>query len=614
MRGDEPIGACRALTTVPTFADRQIVFVDSVLALATAKDAGLPATAEIRTTAPALLVDPAVNVVAVDCRDPERRRRIAESTETLALEFRKLLGANPTAEKYLPCLDYVAANFQRVLLKAASLDAADFDRKVAVVSVDTGSSACNAVLNSPWPALLTEHRDFVILTVDAKSKERRSQQHPVYDLWRRIGFYSANKAIEWSALNFWSKFQRFKGRGLFLVLTKNELSRDALTSLALRGFAVRNLPAAGKREAPADGDPGLWLAGHIEAAFHEVIQPIVPGPVFPALWRLFKLQLNEVTATFDSALRYWTTILEQPENRRARAILGNVPRNPHEMAVRTAAAQLRIPFVAFQHGVSREYNQTPGNVRCLSENSLADVFVCFSDRCSRVADKNPFKKGVSAVAGLPSEMWRTGCFRPRIPGIPPVLYASTGLYGGNVNIDRGSSMTDIEIARFELGIAENVLAKLPHRVRYKTYPAVRYLDHDPVLVAAQKANNIEIFSRQIDLRFLLPDAQVVITARATSTLGWCLMSEKPLVFVDVPGAFALDQGAAELLSRGVFFFDAADPSFYEKLRSFLSRPIADIERDYLSRRSARNEARDRFFQTGGPGAGRRAADLLLAMT
>ena len=63
---------------------------------------------------------------------------------------------------------------------------------------------------------------------------------------------------------------------------------------------------------------------------------------------------------------------------------------------------------------------------------------------------------------------------------PPIVYIATNLYHMGLCI---SSKTDYSRAREEQKRIKGILSKLPHRVRYKTYPEDnrRYADTDPVL-------------------------------------------------------------------------------------------------------------------------------------
>ena len=45
--------------------------------------------------------------------------------------------------------------------------------------------------------------------------------------------------------------------------------------------------------------------------------------------------------------------------------------------------------------------------------------------------------------------------------------------------------------------------------------------------------NINVIESEIDLRYILAKFDLIITSRATSTVGWCAMTDKPLVFLEM---------------------------------------------------------------------------------
>jgi hypothetical protein len=177
----------------------------------------------------------------------------------------------------------------------------------------------------------------------------------------------------------------------------------------------------------------------------------------------------------------------------------------------------------------------------------------------------------------------------------------------------GSQKTDYKRARTEQKLIKNVLSKLPHRVRYKTYPVDnrRNADIDPILSDINKAENIELFSKKLDMRYLISEHSIFLTTCATSTLGWPVMSGKPVVFINQKYNNPLTDEAYKSISRGIFVFNDDDEHFYKKLRDFLSQPIEEIERLWKEKKVDRKEMLKEYFSTYNGGAGERAAKTIL---
>jgi hypothetical protein len=176
-----------------------------------------------------------------------------------------------------------------------------------------------------------------------------------------------------------------------------------------------------------------------------------------------------------------------------------------------------------------------------------------------------------------------------------------------------SSKTDYGRARDEQSLIIEVFGKLPCMVRYKTYPEDnrRYADVDPVLNDVKNTHNMELFSEKIDMRYLISEHSILVTACATSTLGWVVMSNKPVIFINQKNKSPLTDDAYISVSRGVFVFDDDDRNFHKKLRSFLSQPLDTIINLWEEKKISRKEMIKNYFSEYKGDAGKRAAKIIL---
>jgi len=141
-----------------------------------------------------------------------------------------------------------------------------------------------------------------------------------------------------------------------------------------------------------------------------------------------------------------------------------------------------------------------------------------------------------------------------------------------------------------------VFSCLPHKICYKNYPEDnrRYADEDPILAEVRTKENMDLFNRKIDMRYLLSKHRVLVTTVATSTLGWLVMSGKPVVFINQSHNGPLTSNAHSIFSKGLFLFDDTK-GFHERLYNFLSLPIAEIEKLWAQKKDAREEMVKQFF-------------------
>ena len=154
----------------------------------------------------------------------------------------------------------------------------------------------------------------------------------------------------------------------------------------------------------------------------------------------------------------------------------------------------------------------------------------------------------------------------------PILYASTNHYKGCHDPPSVELYTDFDGFKREYNVASLILSKIPHKVCYKTYPEEnrRFVDTDPIEKYINQSNNITLIKEKIDMRYLLSGFKVIITSAATSTLGWAVMTEKPVVFINWKRHSPLTDDAYQSLNEGLFLFDGDAEDFHQKLLSFLS--------------------------------------------
>jgi hypothetical protein len=128
---------------------------------------------------------------------------------------------------------------------------------------------------------------------------------------------------------------------------------------------------------------------------------------------------------------------------------------------------------------------------------------------------------------------------------------------------------------------------------------------------ARKQPNITVRSDRIDLRYIVGQARLLVTSRATSTVYWCLASGRPVAFIDHPDELPLTPDAHKAFAESLFLFDARQSDWKDRLRTFLSRPLAEIEQDWKDRAGVRASMMRTYFNIHPGGAGRRAARHIL---
>lgn len=597
------------------FAKIDTVFCDSRDALEQAKSEGLTKEVIVKTIAPPLLLSGGSEYVNLEASLPQIRYvTFFKSGAAFAETIYHAVLADEILRPYALLLTRIAISQERYFLKAALLEDADFEAPRAVLNFDTGNAVANERMNSIWEKLLAPNDQLVVRRYPVTpTDERDTAGGRPPKLSDRIRFAS------WSSL-FYRIFERAGRRlpdGLFrgkvVAMSEIETVKETGFHLGLRGFKLEHMKIKRTEttDAPISAGKSDALATVLEQHLADRAASIAHDKAVPTLVDQCLKDMRAAIERFDAAYALCPKILPH----KTCAILTGYPDGPEVMAMARYTRESGIPFVAFQHGVDREITGMHDFNHAHLENSVAEYFVTYNDLSTELTNKSEFDgrldgwKCKVAAAGLSQDQLKVESEQYYDPSIPPILYVSTAVYRGYFAY-RTDANTDIGTAVEERDLVRQVLSQTPHDIAFKPYPALRFPDPDPVLEEVRSSGNVHLTGEFIDLRYLVRRHRVLIVTRATSTVGWCLMTRKPTIFVDVPHWFALRDEARKAFQVGTFFFDSTQENWMVEMRDLLSLPIEEIERQWREKAPARRELIEKFVDSRGPGAGKRAAKLL----
>ena len=596
----------------PDRSSFEIVFCDSAAALRSIREKGLRPDAIVRTASPYLLRNG-----CDDFRIEQLERRIVgeplqrfkAGIKPLGVDLYDICRAHESCAPYARTVARASVLFQKIVIKIACLEDEDFRDPRLHVRLTTGDERHDRLLSAPWDFILAGNPQYHSVTAAinaapsldlADGKRLRRWMHQGIEYFGyRAGLLSSRylrRVLPW--------------RGTAFILRENELVFETAYHLWRRGVRLEKLQYGALPEVE-----GRLLTSSCAAALGERLEDFLKQHIcasaVPVTRALALLDMESHAVRQCASDRRWAAILSdrRPPGKPA-IILTNYPGMPEESGLFTAAEAQGIPVVGFQHGVSRELNAVHGDAGV--ENSAAHLTLVYNEAAKDETDRTPFAHWPSLAVGYP-QIGRRISRLPSMAFAPTetVLFASTNIYRGNSHMVTGT-WTDEQTAAFETNLIRNVLQKLPYRVSYKSYPYLgRYADPDPALQAAEEADNLSIVTDNEDMRYLIRSARVVVTCRASSTTGWCLMSHRPFVFINVPDQMPLAETVKQAFERALFLFEADDPELAERLRVFLSRPLAEIETEWMDMAPARAELLRRFIDADTPDSGSTAADYLL---
>jgi hypothetical protein len=588
------------------------VFCDSLQALEWAYDNGLPKSAIIKSNAPAVLWDKGENIHNVENRwtidELEKfQSTIKNMTENI---FDVTKGITGVERELALTISRYAYQFQKVIYKAACLEEADFNNPRLFIYVDGKTGPAGNMMNSIWDQLLLCNPSFLMVRYTLKNDEWNILTTHGVSYWRRFKVAGYETIIYRLAIKLMKKLPNWMFSKEILMPNENELNIEIAHSLALRGVKVSHIQPDYLSSVDIILDENnAALYAEIEPIMRKRVEEWVVPSAVETTMLLFKSNLEKRIKKFKSLAFAWEKVISNSINMR-RAVLMNATGNINGHALSYVCRKNNISLISSQHGVTIEISEAHKILQVSLDNSTADVMFSYNSKIIDIEKNTFFNNSKHYMVGMPWRLIRMKHSKVINKSATSIVYISTNIYHMGLCL---SSKTDYGRAIDESKIITNVLGKLPHKVRYKTYPEDnrRYADIDPVLSIIDSANNIELFRKKIDMRYLVFEHRIFVTTCATSTLSWPVMSGKPVVFINQKNNNPLTNKAHASLSKGIFVFDDDDKNFHQNLREFLSQSLEEIERLWEEKEGAREEMIKEYFTAYSSGSGVRAAKIII---
>jgi len=596
------------------FSTYDSVLCDSLQALEWAYNNGLPKSTTIRSSAPALLWNKDLNVKNIENKwTPEKVKEFQHPLQDYTQKiFDAVSSVNGVERELALTITKSFYKFQKILYKASCLQEEDFSNSVLQIYVKGKTGPAGNIMNYPWEQLLLSNKSFNKVCYTLANDDWKVLTTQGVSHWRRF-MVAGYETIIFRLL---AKTMSFIPDRVFskeiIMPNENELNIEIAYALALRGVKV----SKPKFEHMPDT---INIAPHVD--FNEVYESILPlinkrvkhwvvsSAVTPTI-SLFKLDLEKQINEFKLLSNKWKNVLAN-SNIKKQALLVNSPGNYKGNALSYVCRKRKIPLISSQHGVTVEISKMHDMLYHGLDNTVADIMFSYNSKIKQVEENTYFNNSKHYVVGMPLRLIRMKLAKTAKKVDYPIVYISTNIYHKGFSLSPRSSYHN---AIVECKIVMDILGKLPHKVCYKTYPEDnrRHADEDPVLECIKKFNNINLFSDKVDMRYLISKHKIFITTCATSTLGWPIMSEKPVIFINQEENNPLTEGAYHSLSKGIFVFNYNDKGFYQDIFEFLSQPIGVIEKLWQDKKIERKVMVEDYFSAFSEGgAGKRASKIIL---
>jgi hypothetical protein len=574
------------------------VFCDSLEALEWAYDNGLSRDALIRTSSPKMLWSQKPNIIHVESHwNVDRMKEFQTTIKRFSEDIydRTRLIESFSHEESL-CVSQVALQFHRILFKAACLNKEDLIEPRLFISIDGNGGHNGNNINSPWAILLGSNPNFRNVTYTLKDDKWDTLTTNGVPIWNRMRIGGLETVVYRMLIKIMAKLPNFFFNKQVLVINESELLIETASSLALSWVQIKKIKPNKTKNISIDENKLSVVKGKISPVVFKRIRNWVDDDFVSILERIFFRNVEEKLKFFWKSKSQWQDTVKECKHQK-KVLLINAPGNIKWSALTSVCREYGIPVVSTQHGVTHEICATHGEVSSKYDINFSDLFLAYNLYSKKISESSYFSRGNSCVVGISARhirMRESYYFRNRSD--IPIAYVSTNLYRGNLSAF-STWKTDYDRSLCENRLISDVFGRLPHKVLYKAYPEEnrRYADHDPVIETIHTKENIELFNSKVDMRYLLRKHRILITSIATSTIGWLVMSEKPVVFINRYADNPLTKEAHVAFSKGLFLFDDIDKNFHENLYKFLSLPIDKIEELWKKKEVDRNYMINHFF-------------------
>lgn len=261
-----------------------------------------------------------------------------------------------------------------------------------------------------------------------------------------------------------------------------------------------------------------------------------------------------------------------------------------------------IPVICMDHGIGAglgfRHDFTAAEAISFSDRYLAfnrEIAALYTENRSRETQKITANEAPAVMqrSNFPKSQRAAARKYLGIKRDERVLIYVTNLALNNVPIGYGTS-TDRDYASFQRRLVD-ALAVFPGRVIVKPYPAHRYADAEQIWHMPLPANaKLSPFGEYRHIRWA---ADLVVLDLCSSTFGWAMNSDAPLIYIDNTSGSMTDR-AIKVARQSVFYLSSMERSWERNFQDFLQQPQQDLEAKWTAKAAARKQFNVDFVNGG----------------
>jgi len=283
-----------------------------------------------------------------------------------------------------------------------------------------------------------------------------------------------------------------------------------------------------------------------------------------------------------------------------------------------------IKVVDFEHGVTTGLSPLSQAKIEYSEVASCDVLMVSSDTATKGFSKAKAAKGkVIHTIGLADKVrklsfpWLQRFLVRRRLGIrsseTAVFHISTYTHSANVRPGWGTP-TESVVHDISRDLVNTVYRGLAHRVFYKPYPTQRFAYEPSYASMYENVSNIEFLTVE-DFRYSRSAADIIVTSTPTSTFGWCVGCDVPIIWLDSQIINPLiDAELRQQFWDSFICVDLDEGNWQDKLRSLLNQDVGVLQKEWADKSQARQALVEASINGPSGSVGRRAAKFIAALS
>ena len=477
-----------------------------------------------------------------------------------------------------------------------------------IVKPFTDNKKLNNAISSEIYSVLEEHPKckikYIPINVTTERSARGDSKVSLFSRLRVVGY----KGIFWSFLNFIS-FIFIGNKFKIGIIRNNELVRDIsyylLWKKNIKLFYFKNFFKFANKDTKNKNDK---LIAEIDKVINQFItsalSDVKSNNIRELMISLWNTEKNNIINIYEKTK---ISIENQLSIKKINLILLGYIDMVRGQALYNTCRKKNIPIISCQHGITREIIADPYLKSVDFETGFSDYFFCYSDMSKTVTENSNYSiKNKIKIIGLPSDYKN---FNSAKNNSNKICYVSTILLSGGIpNLIIPES--DNELIKWEFNLINNVFKNISKDISYKPYPAIRYGDEDINIKEVNEATNMSLVGTHLDFRYIVSNYGLLITSGATSTLGWCVHSEIPMIFINRQGSLVLKKRVINDFKKAFFVFDDTNKNWQENLKLFLEKNYIDIIALWKAKYNNRLKVVKKYFGDTDLNAGLNGANFI----